>query len=341
MAFSANDYLMHHGILGMKWGKKNGPPYPLDPQDHSASEKKAGWRKSLGKSSSDKSSDSKKRGLSDKQKNALKIGVGLAVAGLAVYGGYKLSQLGLLDKSVDLGKNSVESIDLKGGFSASQLPVSIDTANDNNISNKESKIFNSEKAKHIADIIGAESKATPDTLEENVRLSNLDRDAGKPGMVYNCSHSAISWVMNEIGVKCKALPMYDEFEDSGMTPTEIKRYFKGLDWGITSAGGNTMTVNRSNSAEDCKKQIADKILEISNGENSAGIWRARAGYGHYMGWKVENGKVMFVDPQPGLFNCNKWFKGLALNKVDAGIDIARLDNLEVNERFIKKAIGRV
>lgn len=42
-----SDYLAHHGILGQKWGKKNGPPYPLDASDHSASEKKAGWKKSL------------------------------------------------------------------------------------------------------------------------------------------------------------------------------------------------------------------------------------------------------------------------------------------------------
>lgn len=42
-----SNYLAHHGILGQKWGHKNGPPYPLDEGDHSSSEKKAGWRKSL------------------------------------------------------------------------------------------------------------------------------------------------------------------------------------------------------------------------------------------------------------------------------------------------------
>lgn len=46
-------YLAHHGILGQKHGQRNGPPYPLDADDHSAAEKKAGWHKSLAKSIKD------------------------------------------------------------------------------------------------------------------------------------------------------------------------------------------------------------------------------------------------------------------------------------------------
>ena len=40
--------LKHYGIAGMKWGKRNGPPYPLSAKAHSASERAAGtsgWTK--------------------------------------------------------------------------------------------------------------------------------------------------------------------------------------------------------------------------------------------------------------------------------------------------------
>ena len=42
-----DNYLAHHGILGQKHGRRNGPPYPLGRNQHSAAEKRAGWTKSL------------------------------------------------------------------------------------------------------------------------------------------------------------------------------------------------------------------------------------------------------------------------------------------------------
>lgn len=39
-------YLVHHGILGQKWGVRH-KRYPLSASEHTSSEKKAGWKKSL------------------------------------------------------------------------------------------------------------------------------------------------------------------------------------------------------------------------------------------------------------------------------------------------------
>lgn len=38
-----SDELYHEGVLGMKHGVRNGPPYPLDSDQISAAERKAGW----------------------------------------------------------------------------------------------------------------------------------------------------------------------------------------------------------------------------------------------------------------------------------------------------------
>lgn len=37
---TSNEVLMHHGIEGQKWGKRNGPPYPLDQGQKSQAERR-------------------------------------------------------------------------------------------------------------------------------------------------------------------------------------------------------------------------------------------------------------------------------------------------------------
>lgn len=79
-----SNYLMHHGILGQKWGKRNGPPYPLNQSQKSKAEKK---REDSKGSKTQETSQQKKKHLTDEQKRklirngAIAAGVALAVVG--------------------------------------------------------------------------------------------------------------------------------------------------------------------------------------------------------------------------------------------------------------------
>ncbi len=104
--WTAEEALKHHGILGQKWGKKNGPPYPLGASDHSASEKKAGYQKSIKGGSSD-SEKKEHKGLTDKQKKYLKLGAIAVGSTLVVAGGVALAKSDQLDKIIHRGKNEL------------------------------------------------------------------------------------------------------------------------------------------------------------------------------------------------------------------------------------------
>ena len=116
----SGDDIWHHGIKGQSWGVRNGPPYPLGSGDHSAAERKAGWRSSL--NSSRKQENSSKQStntneeskhehkqLTDQQKKWIKIGAAAAVTALAVGGTIYLAKSGKLNSIISVGKNAVNN----------------------------------------------------------------------------------------------------------------------------------------------------------------------------------------------------------------------------------------
>lgn len=91
------EILAHHGILGMSWGKRNGPPYPLGASDHSAKEKAAGTKGWSKEAKSQSRNSSGRKGLTSGQKKVLAVGAGVA---LAAIGGYALYKSGALDNVI-------------------------------------------------------------------------------------------------------------------------------------------------------------------------------------------------------------------------------------------------
>lgn len=79
-----DNYLQHHGIKGQKWGKKNGPPYPLDPETDYSKEERTYDKKE------------KNFALTDKQKRYIRNGAIAVGAILTVAGGMYLYKKGTI-----------------------------------------------------------------------------------------------------------------------------------------------------------------------------------------------------------------------------------------------------
>lgn len=285
----------------------------MDAGDHSASERRAGWRKSLDKSSptkyhkdkvSKKQEQSEKKGLTDRQKRAIKLGAAVAVAALAAYGTYKLKQSGKLDPLIEKSKQTVKRL------------LGDDSVNNQNVSGFLDADSTVKPAAKQITKDGFKSLDRKETIREAVTKVNPS------GGNTNCRACSIAAVLRMRGMDVEALGSVQ----GGSLREAVTDCFK--DAKVTEIYSPS------------RERITNYILKRC-GEGSSGVMSARYRMPngmlseHAISWAVKNGAVSFFDGQKSLVDCSKY---LDLLTPDGSAEIARLDNLEIESENIKKYI---
>ena len=160
MNYTYTDELYHHGILGQKWGKKNGPPYPLGENQKSAKEKRL---------------DSER---SDNFKRYAKIGASVAIAGLAVYGAYKYGP-----QIVDAAKRgaSVAALSGTGGVETQSLVID-------------------DKARDISERTGLPLKDKYYSVDEDINILREARKQDGVARDTDCGPLALNFCLRRMGL---------------------------------------------------------------------------------------------------------------------------------------------
>lgn len=275
----------------MKWGKRNGPPYPLGTADHSASERKAGWRKSLDKTSKKQHTEKKasketekKSGLTDKQKKAIKIGATVAATALAAYGTYRLAKSGKLDTLIDAGKNKVEEL-LNGQTKNADKVTGLGKQEVESVLGQSSK---------TAPTAGAIKRlASKETVEDVISKVNPS------GSSNNCYNVVVATVGRLCGLDVVAKG--DTQGGKGLSFDEICKVFK------LNPDSERDVIHITNPTVDKIANVISK--KFSEGDTGAigldwnDVYKKNAkipvseSAGHILNWIVRNGKVEFIDGQ--------------------------------------------
>lgn len=343
--YNYNDYryyLAHHGILGQKWGKRNGPPYPIGSGGHSASEKKAGWRKSLGGGRNEHLYDRKKTSHQEVKKNTHE-------STLKTKNGSEKSKLNLTDKQ----KSNIK----KGAIIASAVlgtAVGSYVLYKSGAANKLAKVGREYLNKGADPATGFKTLKKP--LGDASRLVQCNQGTviGNPGRMMNCGNTVLA---NE----CihRGLDVTSRTNSTGMTIPQMAAYFKGVKKDTflelhTSKAIPELDIfnpDLEKRGRLIKREFAAQIESAYPDGARGSMLFTKLDGSHWISWKIENGQTIFENPQYPLeddwFNMDEMFgkyveftshtvKGTG--QTSAFTTCMRMDDLEINESTIKKAV---
>lgn len=264
-----NEELAHHGIIGQKWGHRNGPPYPLDASAHSKAEKEAMSSKS-GSSSSDSGSGSDSK--SSKSSSSDDISAGKDFVTNQKKEGWSdvdpatqaaLIELGVLTTALAVGAASSKISEVK---ERKRLDKKLDD------------MYEKRDFKTLADV-----PRFPEGYEVDTELNMQVVNPGYPkeGTTSNCMLCTTAMIMREKGYNVCANKI-----DEGLFEKNLDRAFTG------DTKFKKLKLNDTD-------QIYDKLAKEGDGAYGNLTVQFWIGGGHSVFWKVENGECRIYDGQSG------------------------------------------
>lgn len=311
--------LYHHGIKGMSWGRRNGPPYPLGFSKHSAKEKRLNPKSVIdGKPDEDR----KRKGLSKGAKTAIVIGGVAVAAGLAAYGVYRYNKIGGFDSSI-IAKG-------KEAFQES-------AAGDIEIPRK---VFDTAKADSVDPNGFFKRLQKPESLSEVCQNGNPNR--GDPEYKNNCVRTSLTAFLRTHGID--VTPLNNHGKDAKLGEV-LREVFPGIS--DNERRFREVPCSQWSGSDSAKRAITRMVgKDISHAEGVISIPRASATgkkySSHAFNWILDNGTVSFFDCQ--MKGANVLLETNVFNlidksgRADAHAIIARLDGLQVGESA-RKYVG--
>lgn len=311
----SEEVLAHHGILGQKWGKRHGPPYPLSSKVSKAIKKgrissgKPGGASEPSKDASDP--HGKKITKADKVKAHVKpiaaaLGSTAGAIAFGVIGGAgPLAPLLAIPVATVYGGATVV-----GEF---QNIVA---------KHKEKKVADIQSKSEVDKDTGLRRKEKETTIKEDIKMINPAYKDLYKNSKHNCALCSVTYDMRRRGYDVTA-----QKASSGYSDNDIEKMYKNGKFDHITYDTGFGWVNKTN------KKIMDKLSTQGTGARGIVTVAWTNGGGHAMSYEVTPEGPRIIDAQSGVIYKN----AISTIAHSTGyMSIMRTDTLTPNYDLMKK-----